>query len=96
MPSYIDPETMNVDKLPSIWSPVQWDLSEEERIQELHMQALASLLWTVDIPEAMLRLLTDRDFAIKLAQAGRKRAEDFAVEKIVGQYEELFGRGSPE
>jgi hypothetical protein len=57
MPGIIEPETINVDKLPGIWSPVQWELSEEERIQELHTQATASLLWAVDIPEAILRLL---------------------------------------
>ena len=57
MPRYIDPETMNVDEMPGIWSPVQWELSEEERIQELHLQATASLLWAVDAPEAILRLL---------------------------------------
>jgi hypothetical protein len=57
MPSIIDPETMNVDKLPGIWSPVQWPLSEDERIQELEAQATASLLFAVDAPEAFLRLL---------------------------------------
>lgn len=57
MPGVIDPETINVDNLPGIWSPVQWELSEEERIQELHTQATASLLWAVDAPEAILRLL---------------------------------------
>ena len=57
MPKDIDPETMNVDKMPAIWSPVQWELEEEERIQELHTQATASLLWVADIPEALLRLL---------------------------------------
>jgi hypothetical protein len=57
MPAVIDPETMNIDKLPGIWSPVQWELTEEERVQELHSQATASLLWGVDIPEAILRLL---------------------------------------
>jgi hypothetical protein len=57
MPGIIEPETINVDKLPGIWSPVQWELSEEERIHELHTQATASLLWAVDAPEAILRLL---------------------------------------
>jgi len=57
MPSIFDPETMNIDELPGIWSPVQWELSEEERIQELQSQAIASLLWSVDAPEAILRLL---------------------------------------
>jgi hypothetical protein len=59
MPRDIDPDTINVDELPGIWSPVQWDLSEEERIQELQFQAIASLLWAVDIPEAVLRLVLD-------------------------------------
>jgi hypothetical protein len=61
MPIDIDPETMNVDDLPGIWSPVQWELSEEERIQELEMQATASLLWMVDAPETILRLLLDEN-----------------------------------
>jgi len=52
-------ETMNVDKLPGIWSPVQWELSEEERAVELENQSTASLLWSVDVPEAILRLLLD-------------------------------------
>jgi len=57
MPAVIDPETINVDELPGVWSPVQWEMCEEERIQELEMQATASLLFAVDIPEAILRLL---------------------------------------
>jgi hypothetical protein len=57
MPIDIDPETMNVDELPGIWSPVQWELNEEERLRELEDQATASLLWSVDVPEAILRLL---------------------------------------
>jgi hypothetical protein len=57
MPSVIDPETLYVDDLPAIWSPVQWELSEEERVQAIEEQATASLLWTVDAPEAILRLL---------------------------------------
>ncbi|MGE5123654.1 MAG: hypothetical protein ACM3H7_03995 [Acidobacteriaceae bacterium] len=57
MPGVIDPETMNADGLPGIWSPVQWELSEEERLAELDTQTTASLLWAVDIPEAILRLL---------------------------------------
>jgi len=59
MPYDIDPETMSTDELPTIWSPVQWDLSEDERIQELETQATASLLWTANVPEAILRLLLD-------------------------------------
>ncbi len=59
MPSIIDPETMNADNLPGIWNPIQWELSEAERIQEVENQARSSLLWVVDIPEAILRLLLD-------------------------------------
>jgi len=40
-----------------VWSPVQWDLTEDERVQELENQATASLLWAADAPEAILRLL---------------------------------------
>ena len=56
MPRDIDPDTINAAELPGIWSPVQWELDEDERVQELHIQAIASLLWAVDIPEAVLRL----------------------------------------
>jgi hypothetical protein len=59
MPSVIDPETLYVDDLPAIWSPVQWELTEEERIKAVEEQATASLLWTMDAPEAILRLLLD-------------------------------------
>jgi hypothetical protein len=57
MPSIIDPETIYVDDLPGIWNPIQWDISERERVEELEDQARASLLWAVDVPEAILRLL---------------------------------------
>ncbi|MEN6300727.1 MAG: hypothetical protein ABFD51_12605 [Anaerolineaceae bacterium] len=57
MPSIIDPQTINADDLPVIWSPVQWELNFEERAQELEEQATASLLWAADTPEAILRLL---------------------------------------
>jgi hypothetical protein len=59
MPSVIDPQTLYVDDLPAIWSPVQWELTEQERIQAVEEQATASLLWTMDAPEAILRLLLD-------------------------------------
>jgi len=59
MPGVIDPETMHVDSLPGVWSPVQWDLSDEERVREIESQAAASLLWSADVPEAILRLLLD-------------------------------------
>ena len=59
MPSIIDPQTLYVDDLPSIWSPVQWELTEEGRIQAVEEQATASLLWSMDAPEVILRLLLD-------------------------------------
>jgi hypothetical protein len=59
MPSVIDPETMNVDQLPGIWTPVQWPQTKEERLEEMDAQATASLLYAVDVPEAILRLLLD-------------------------------------
>ena len=59
MPSIIDPQTLYVDDLPAIWSPVQWELSEDERVQAVEEQATASLLWHMDAPEAILRLLLD-------------------------------------
>lgn len=53
----IDAGTMYVDDLPGVWNPVQWEMSEEERAQELEQQAEASLLWNVNVPEAILRFL---------------------------------------
>ena len=38
---------------------MQWELAEEEHAAELEQQATASLLWGVDAPEAILRLLLD-------------------------------------
>jgi hypothetical protein len=57
MPAIIDTQTLNVNELPTVWSPVQWELTEDERVQELESQATASLLWAADAPEAILRLL---------------------------------------
>ena len=59
MPSIIDPETLYVDDLPAIWSPVQWELGEAERNAAVEEQATASLLWSMDAPEAILRLLLE-------------------------------------
>lgn len=42
------------------------------------------------LADAMLRLLTNRQFATKLARAGKERAEDFNMEKIEKEYEKLF------
>lgn len=55
MPAFIDAELMHVDDLPGIWSPIQWDITEEERVVEVEEQARASLLAAVDLPEAILR-----------------------------------------
>lgn len=57
MPAIMDPETIHVDDLPTVWSPVQSPLSEEERANEVEAQATASLLWSADAPESILRLL---------------------------------------
>ena len=68
MPSIIDPETLYVDDLPAIWSPVQWELTEEERNAAVEEQATASLLWSMDAPEAILRLLLDETAIQQLRQ----------------------------
>ena len=39
---------------------------------------------------AMLRLLKDKPLSRRLAEAGRKRAEDFRIEKMVAEYERVF------
>jgi hypothetical protein len=57
MPAFIDAEFMHVDDLPGIWSPIQWDLTPEEKVAEVEEQALASLMAAVDVPEAILRSL---------------------------------------
>jgi hypothetical protein len=69
MPGVIDPETINADGLPGIWSPVQWELTEEERIHELDIQSTASLLSSVDVPEAILRLLLQETEIERLLEA---------------------------
>lgn len=69
MPIDIDPETMNADDLPGIWSPVQWELTEEERFLELENQARSSLLYAVDVPEAILRLLLNETEVVRAYQA---------------------------
>ena len=84
MPSVIDPDTMNVDNLPGIWSPVQWDLSEEERVEELESQAQASLMWAVDNPEAILRLFLN------------ETAIERTTEPPLGYEHEIQGEWDPE
>jgi len=39
---------------------------------------------------AMLRLLEDHELRQKMAAAARRRAEDFALERIMEQYENLL------
>lgn len=69
MPIDIDPETINVDDLPGIWSPVQWELTEEETFMELENQARNNLLFAVDVPEAILRLLLNETEVERAYQA---------------------------
>ncbi len=57
MPGVIDLEAIGANNLPGIWSPVQWELDEYQRQAELENQARANLLWAVDEPQAILRLL---------------------------------------
>jgi hypothetical protein len=68
MPSVIDQQTIHVDELPAIWSPVQWELTEEERVEAVNEQATASLLWTMDAPEIILRLLLNETEIRRLYQ----------------------------
>ena len=42
------------------------------------------------LAEAMVTLLRDKDLRKKFSEEGRKRAEDFKIEKILPQYEEVF------
>jgi len=51
---------------------------------------LVSVADEAAMAEAILQLLNDKDFAIKLAQAGRKQAEDFVARKRVAEYEQLI------
>lgn len=83
MPSVIDPQTIHVDEMPAIWSPVQWELSEEERLQAIDEQATASLLWTMDAPEAILRLLLNETEIKRLYHA----PEDYDPEEQ-GEWDE--------
>jgi hypothetical protein len=69
MPSVIDPETMQVDSLPVVWSPVQSQLAAEERAREVEEQATASLLWAADAPEAILRLLLGETAIVRVFDA---------------------------
>lgn len=44
------------------------------------------------LADAIKRLLLDKDLRKRLSDAGKKRAEDFGVEKIIKQYEEVIER----
>ena len=61
MPAFIDAEFMHVDELPGIWSPIQWDLTPEEKVAEVEEQARASLMAAVDVPEADFAHAAGRD-----------------------------------
>ena len=54
MPSIIDPQTLYLEDFPTIWSPEQWELTEAERLQAVEERTIASLLWSMDAPEAIL------------------------------------------
>lgn len=43
-----------------------------------------------ELADAIKRLLNDEDLRRRLGEAGRKRAEDFRVDKIVSQYEKVI------
>ena len=90
MPSIIDPQTIHVDVLPAIWSPVQWELTEEERVEAINEQATASLLWTMDAPKAILRLLLGETEIQRLYQA----PEDYDPEEQ-GEWDEEILTFSP-
>jgi len=59
LPSIFDPETIYIDDLPAVWSPVQGKLSPDEHANELEDQATASLLWACPVPEQILRILLE-------------------------------------
>jgi hypothetical protein len=67
MPGAIDFETIHVDDLPTVWSPIQQSLSPEEHAKELEDQAVASLLWASPVPEQILRVLLN-ETAIERAE----------------------------
>lgn len=90
MPSVIDPQTIHVDELPAIWSPVQWELTEEERVEAVNEQATASLLWTMDAPEAILRLLLNETEIQRLYKA----PEGYDLEEQGEWDEEILTFGS--
>ena len=93
MPGVIDTETIVASDLPGIWSPVQWELSEAERVQEVENQATASLLWSVDVPEAILRMLLQETEIVRLFEP----PEDYDQEEQ-GEWDEklvTFGFRKP-
>jgi len=90
MPSVIDPQTIHVDELPVIWSPVQWELTEDERVEAVNEQASASLLWTMDAPEAILRLLLNETEIQRLYKA----PEGYDLEEQGEWDEEILTFGS--
>jgi len=66
MPETIDPEAMHIDELPGVWAPAQWEMTAAESAQEAESQASASLLATIDVPEAILRLLLNELEIVRL------------------------------
>lgn len=43
------------------------------------------------LAEAMIALLEDKNHREKLSMAGQKKAEEFGIQKILNQYEKIFG-----
>ncbi len=80
MPGVIDPETIEVNQLPPVWSPVQGPISDDERIRELDMQATASLLWAATVPEQILRLLLSETDIDPIAEPPADYAPDLQGE----------------
>jgi glycosyltransferase involved in cell wall biosynthesis len=52
---------------------------------------LLVLVGDVDaLANAILRVLQDKDLAMKLSENGRRRIKDFSIDKIIKQYEDIF------
>jgi glycosyltransferase involved in cell wall biosynthesis len=62
--------------------------------EEIITDGINGLLVPLDdekgLAATMARLIKDKALQIRLAEAGKKKAEDFDVKKIVGEYEQLF------
>lgn len=57
LPKIIDPQTIPVADLPGVWTPGPKMMTPEDRVNAVEAQAQTALLWTIDHPETLLRLL---------------------------------------